>query len=711
MLTHAPLPRWRDVIRALVGKPAVPTALAKPWHREGEVAGWLSRSAWSLSLIALWRQQAASHNKPVIYWFPDFFCNESLLLLRHNGVRLIFYPVTESLQPNFQACRELASEAPPDIFVLVHYFGTPNPPAPARDFCARHGAWLVEDAAHVLRPITGVGEYGDFVLYSPHKLLPLPDGAVLVARSGGPGKLGDDGLKKLGDADKWTDQLTPLVNDLGIVKARSGCAIWLVKRLLQTMGIGVRPKYLAFTESIAQEPQNIVSAKIIHPRMSKLALRLLTRTSAMLSDAARWRERHQLLWDQMLLMEQGGLCAASRPEKRTWTPYFAAFTGAANAVEQHYAMLQQRGLPVSTWPDLPPEVIAQRDKHAVAWACRHCYLFLPLHQSVRADDFTFRRKIPVATIDIQWDAFTREQWHGWMQAVGRSNLLQSWAYGEAKASTGGWQVRRGVFVRQGEPIAIVQMLEKRVGGLLKILRVNRGPLFICNRITEGDRHAVLLKLTELGSVLRGTLLSMAPELCLDGSALKLAAHYGIKIFRPRGWESIWLDLRLSPEILRKQLNGKWRNMLVIAEKHELTIEVGTTRELFDWILARHQEDRQEKNFQGIEISTLQTFWSEAGEDCPLIVMRTLHEGQSVAGICLACHGTAATYLLGWNGEEGRRLKANQWLLWNAALYLQQRGMQWFDLGGIDMDNCPGITEFKLGLRGEPYELVGEGWVC
>ena len=67
-----------------------------------------------------------------------------------------------------------------------------------------------------------------------------------------------------------------------------------------------------------------------------------------------------------------------------------------------------------------------------------------------------------------------------------------------------------------------------------------------------------------------------------------------------------------------------------------------------------------------------------------------------------------TYLLGWNGYKGRNLKPNQFLLWNAMMLLKEQGIRWFDLGGIDEDT-PGISEFKLGVNGIRYALVGEGW--
>jgi lipid II:glycine glycyltransferase (peptidoglycan interpeptide bridge formation enzyme) len=76
-------------------------------------------------------------------------------------------------------------------------------------------------------------------------------------------------------------------------------------------------------------------------------------------------------------------------------------------------------------------------------------------------------------------------------------------------------------------------------------------------------------------------------------------------------------------------------------------------------------------------------------------------------VAIALHAPAATYLVGWNGDAGRQLKANQFLLWHTVLWLRRNGIRWFDLGGIDEVRLPGIADFKLGMGGTRVELVGE----
>lgn len=717
VLTQAPLPTWLNLFRALLRRPPSDADLAKPWRSEGAVAGWLSRSAWSLALIALWRKSRAPAS-PVTVWIPDFFCNASLAVLRWTGARLVFYPVSVEMAPDFAACRILADAEPPDMFVLVHYFGQPAPATATRDFCTRHGAWLIEDAVHVLRPVNGIGAYGDCVLYSLHKHLPIPDGAVLVVRPNGPGKFGEDGLASFGLPSSWPSQLRELQHQLGCSESsgQAHAVIWLVKRVLQKLGVhSWRRSMTPFAEPL--NLRHTASIQLSAPSLSSLARRLLAGLIFDLGVVACQRQRHQLLWDGLLIDDEscpGHLSFGARPVHREWTPYLAAYRADSATVGAIYDQWHRQSLPVTIWPDLPPEVTMHRERHANAWHLRHSRLYLPVHQSLIARRLwkaCCRHKTDQESetrIRLIWDNATQEQWQRWMVQTGRSNLLQSWAYGEAKSVEGGWRARRGVFYIDSEPIAFVQVMQKRIAGLLGASRINRGPLFLRLPLPH-ELRAIWRQLAGLRRLWRGGVLTVAPELSLSGSSLALMERLCFRQITPYSWESVWVDLGLELDALRKGLDGKWRNMLTFSEKAGLKLEIGSDVARFDWMMARYQEMKQAKDFSGPPIELLLNLRRSCSGDDQLLILRAVHEGEMVAGICLARHGAAATYLLGWNGSKGRNLKANQYLLWQAIVHLKHSGTRWFDLGGISEDRTPGITSFKLGLNGERYTLVGEYW--
>lgn len=715
MLTQAPLPGWLNLMRALLRHVPSDSELATPWHREGEVAGWLSRSAWSLALIALWRGSRAPE-AAVTVWLPDYFCNASLTVLRKTGAKLLFYPVTEAMEPDYSICRKMSDAASPDIFVLVHYFGKPVSTPAAVEFCRHHGAWLIEDAAHVLRPVSGVGNAGDFVLYSPHKHLPIPMGAVLVARPNGPGKLDAFGITSFGLPDSWPDELRELQRQLNISSnnSRIKSVVWLIKRVLQKSGIGGPGRMvLPFAETIAAEP--VAHPQLSSPYFDSLARRLLAGMYLGLADVALMRQRHQLVWDDVLVNDaalNGHIVPAARPVQREWMPYLAAYIVDDTAVTGIFDALQRQGLPVTTWPDLPPEVIAQKEQHATAWHLRHSRFYLPIHQSLSVRRLIKLRrpeekKADVIPLRVEWDTVMKSQWQAWQTQAGCSNLLQSWSYGETKG-TEGWRVKRAVFYVNNEPIALVQVLQKRIAKMVTISRINRGPVFL-RPATLAEQHAVWSNLTSLGKLWRGKLLTVAPELQLSGPSLKMMADLGFSNFSPRAWESVWLNLALDLDVLRKRMDGKWRNMLTFSEKKGLQLDAGSDDQRFEWMMSRYEGLMQEKEFSGSPVGFLKALRTHLDEDAQLLVFRAMLEGEAVAGICVARHGTAATYLVGWNGDQGRHLKANQYLLWQAIMYLKQSDFHWFDLGGVSEENTPGIAAFKLGLNGERYGLVGEYW--
>jgi hypothetical protein len=357
MKSAAPLPDLVDLAAALASAPD-DDVLAQPWRHGNEAAFWFSRGAWAMrALVDAWK---STHDQTApAFWLPDYFCNQSTAPIRDAGARLIFYPIGDDLEPNWPACEGLADAEAPHIFVLVHYFGRPADTASAQDFCRRVGAWLVEDAAHAVGPDPAIGAVGDAVFYSPHKILAVPDGGLLLVRN-----------------QEIAAPLAAAVADH--FSAAPPAALWLAKRLVQkilptsfarTVIAGRGP---AFADDPSFAPLPMTTAP------SALARRLLARQGLALDAIARGRRQHgEALAEIVAGWPGASLLFADLPSGPYRLPVRSSDAPAL------YAALRGRGVPVETWPDLAPEVTSAPDDHVVALALRRSVLLLPVHAALR----------------------------------------------------------------------------------------------------------------------------------------------------------------------------------------------------------------------------------------------------------------------------------------------------------------------------------------
>jgi hypothetical protein len=339
-ITAAPLPTWRD-IAALLGSTPAEADIAKPWSKDGPFK-LFSRSAFAMAALA--------KSFPGPLWLPAIFCHQSTLPAREIGANISFYPVSDDLSPDWAACEEMISKGKPALFFLVHYFGFPNPALlQTREFCDRFGTKLIEDAAHVLRPIAGIGTVGDAVLWSPHKLLGVPDGAILTG---------------------------PLAENIPSPTGASPTGfVWLIKRILQKTIpslLPVKPKEeeYFFEDSAPAAPPEA-------PVMSRMAKRMLFAASRRLEIEAKHRRADEALLHQALEGRVG--VHPLYPDWGEAAPWRAIFIcERAELAALCFAELHGKGILVESWPDLPPEIRADPERYHVSIRLRNSLLAFPL---------------------------------------------------------------------------------------------------------------------------------------------------------------------------------------------------------------------------------------------------------------------------------------------------------------------------------------------
>ncbi len=288
----------------------------------------------------------------------------------------------------------------------------------------------------------------------------------------------------------------------------------------------------------------------------------------------------------------------------------------------------------------------------------------------------------------------------------QSNILQSAAYGEAKSRVEGFNVERMAVIESDNPIAIYNVLLKSLPLIGKVARINRGPLCLQNGSPSPEGLKQLyLSIYEEWVLRKRCFLQIAPNVSEDlmsGEDFKKSGF--IRGDEPR-WQSGWLYLQQPEDLLRKGLLQKWRNMLNKSEKMGMELHPVNKEKDMEALLQEYDRFMKYRNFQSISSDLIMAVYRQKSD--MLWTLTARKEGQYLGAIIIAKHGDSCTYLVGMTSEEGRKTNANYLLLWNGLIHCRRAGFQWFDVGGIDEINTPGISHFKKGLGIMPYRFVGE----
>jgi hypothetical protein len=707
-LLLAPIPKFFEFFSPFFDKRYTQESLGAPWTRGGDISILLSRSAWSFALILLWRRRCFGGHASAV-WLPEYFCNSALTPLRALGASLFFYPVKSDGSPDFPKFNQFFSEhAKVDVFVLTHFFGVPTPSAETVLFCKSKAAWLVEDAAHVISPIPGVGEVGDCVLYSPHKHMAIPDGAILIVRQLGPNLLGCSSqcLVMLSEARTELFSRSKRPNFLPYK--------WLLKRLMQIFGLRSR----AQLGTLKICTQNYGGKLIGSPQLSCLSHYLLPNAIGRFEDIKRHRQFLINLWS--MIFSSPIFNGIIFPADQNGDAYLAKYSAAQSPqVSRLFENLRQSGIPAITWPDLPPEVCLNQVKYEVAIKLAQSHIYFPIHLGITKKELILRGRKLLNQYYEAWSIVAIEnhsEWESLWVTISKSNVLQSWEYGEAKASSEGWGVVRFMICNDANsPVGVVQVLFKDwfFGG---IARINRGPLVLgvyCDEFEVNIKQAILSKVIAEAQRRRWRVIQVAPEIG-DSQKFELGLELlGFKKQKNNKWSSGLISLEGDEQSILMGFHGKWRNsMRKGLSLGVLTIETMWDKKSLKWLLNQYADLQNKKNFTGVSPALLQSLAKQKGAHWKFTLLvgyrnPELSQKDALGWVVVACSGDTAIYFLGGSTQTGRNLQVNSVLLWDAIRYAKAAGCMWFDVGGLSGSTPKGIAEFKRGLNPKPYSLIGE----
>jgi lipid II:glycine glycyltransferase (peptidoglycan interpeptide bridge formation enzyme) len=252
---------------------------------------------------------------------------------------------------------------------------------------------------------------------------------------------------------------------------------------------------------------------------------------------------------------------------------------------------------------------------------------------------------------------------------------------------------------------------------LGIAYITGGPMIRKNDTGDGEiLKNFLHKLKEEYCQKRGLVLRIGPAI---GSAewndmqKTIFQEEGFSITKNTAtYRTFMLNINRSAEDIRKTLDQKWRNCLNRSEKNNLTIQTGNDEALFEKFLAIYDELRERKQFDvNLDANFYYTVQKKINGNQRFCISIAELEGKPAAGHVSSIAGDTCVYLLGASNSLGLEMKASYLLQWQTILHAKESGCLWYDLGGIDPDENPGVYHFKEGLGGTditapgPYEYT------
>lgn len=305
---------------------------------------------------------------------------------------------------------------------------------------------------------------------------------------------------------------------------------------------------------------------------------------------------------------------------------------------------------------------------------------------------------------IEWTTPTRAGWDAMLAACKGATLTQSAPYTLALAATGRTRADFGLIRFDGQPVGMVVAHGRPVLGAAGAQTIHRGPLFVHEEMPGEMVGLVLARLRRRFRLRRGRPVTFHPELPDTPADRERMARAGFRRVA-EGYRTILLDLGADAAALRRGLAQPWRNALDRGERLGVTVADERDGARLDWLIAHHEAGMAARGYRGPSGELLRALQRFGNESAHLRLLVASHEDEPVCGVLLARHGDSATWLVGWTGEAGRRLRATHVALWRAIELLKADGVARFDLGGIN-DEAPGIAAFKAGLGGRELRLVG-----
>lgn len=298
---------------------------------------------------------------------PDLICDSLVEPLVQLGIKPQYYPVDPTLQPEWGRLEQFLTKST-KAFLVVHYFGQPQPIPECIEFCRLHSLMLIEDNAHGFGGLFKdklLGTFGEIGVSAPRKSFPISNGAYLY-------------IAKDNALDTSTLQLQPSNSS----SLKHHCKQWLKRIPLVRVVTKIRGRIIEYRRRLGpRPPYGSQDAFRDHPLRHDYGMddsidKYLGRQN--IEQIRNIRRQIYHLWQQWALSQ--GL----RPVFPNLSPgaiplVFPAYAESAAASLQWYERGHRAGVDIHSWPTLPQVIVERNGEAMQIWKHLVCF---PIHQEM-----------------------------------------------------------------------------------------------------------------------------------------------------------------------------------------------------------------------------------------------------------------------------------------------------------------------------------------
>lgn len=318
--------------------------------------------------------------------------------------------------------------------------------------------------------------------------------------------------------------------------------------------------------------------------------------------------------------------------------------------------------------------------------------------------------------DVFTDGVGGQEWEAYAREFADYSIYQTWPYQQVRSETERQDISRAaVQDSQGKIRTLCQVRIKKVPLLgMRIGYVQSGPLML-------DRYRNVVCTSECIDALRDAylrekvnVLRIVPNVRNDECGLQVVNILESCGFRKaRGvmpYRTLLVSLVGAEDEILGRIHRDCRRILRKAEK-QIEIAESTSDESFEILEELYEGAKMRKGFGGIDASVFRRAQQMLPCEHKLQILVARYNGRPVTAHATAHLGDTAVPVITASNNDGLKHGAAYLVWWKAYLCARKRGMEYYDLGGIDEKTNPKGHLFKRRMGGTEVYHIGAFDAC